>query len=88
MPHEDIRFTSDSLLAPQKAILCPGNHLICRSSVASRYTLGADCSIEHSSEVQPSDWEADSQIFEHVGLKSGGGNYYDPCTPVLASNGV
>ncbi|KAK2757516.1 hypothetical protein FQN53_008443 [Emmonsiellopsis sp. PD_33] len=69
-----------SLEAPGEYVTSYGDDVIVsRSSEQNRYQLGADCSYE-----KPRDFfsytnaEESLMIFEHVGLTSGGTQYYDP----------
>ena len=65
-----------SLRTPQEYIsIYPGELLVVRDRSPDRYNLGAGC--EYDIPQMPSGKDS-IQVFEHIGLRSGGTSYYDP----------
>jgi hypothetical protein len=56
-----------------------GGLLVCTRHGQDRYKLESGCTYEDEDIILQELWSnCDSGIFEHIGLKSGGAEYYDP----------
>ncbi|KAL2828809.1 hypothetical protein BJY01DRAFT_255254 [Aspergillus pseudoustus] len=68
------------LVAPQEHVLNKGGTLlVCQRHGQDRYKLDSGCAYDDETAVSDEVWaNRNVGIFEHIGLKSGGAEYYDP----------
>jgi hypothetical protein len=60
-------------------VLNKDGRIVCQKHGEAKYKLDFNCTYEDESNILQLDWSTSYPgIFEHIGLKSGGTEYYDP----------